>query len=80
MDSSRSEKILAMMLLTQMQQASVGTKAQALNRVGFSNGEIAELLGVTPAVVGQRLYELRGAGKQKRSASVRKTGKVTRSK
>jgi len=67
MESLRSEKILAMMLINQMQQASVGTKAQALSRVGFSNSEIAELLGVTSAVVGQRLYELRGAGKKKRS-------------
>jgi predicted transcriptional regulator len=78
MDSSRSEKILAMMLINQMQQASVGAKAQALNRAGLSNAEIAELLGVTSAVVGQRLYELRGATKKRSAAKSRPQKKRAR--
>jgi predicted transcriptional regulator len=77
MDTTRSEKILAMMLINQMQQASVGAKAQALSRAGFSNGEIAELLGISPANVGQRLYELRDATKKKRDTPTAKRTKAT---
>lgn len=62
MQQERAERLLAMILLNQMQEASQGQKADVLRRVGFTNSEIADMLGTTPAVVGQQLYAMR-AGK-----------------
>jgi DNA-directed RNA polymerase specialized sigma24 family protein len=40
----------------------------ALSRVGFSNAELAQLLGTTPGVVGQTLYESRKPAKKRKKA------------
>jgi hypothetical protein len=59
MDSERAEKLLAMILLHDMQDAPQAERAVALSRAGFGNPEIAELLGTTAAVVAQQLYSRR---------------------
>jgi predicted transcriptional regulator len=62
-DESRIERILTMILLNDLEAAPQAKKAEILNRIGYSNSEIAELLGTTAATVGQQLYSLRGAKK-----------------
>ena len=71
MNAPRAEKLLAMILLNQAHSVSQGGKADMLRKAGFSNAEIAELLGTTPAVVAQQLYELRGKSGKGRSAKAR---------
>jgi predicted transcriptional regulator len=62
-DETRIERILTMILLNDLEGAPQAKKAEILNRIGYSNSEIAELLGTTAATVGQQLYSLRGAKK-----------------
>lgn len=64
-DDSRSEKVLAMLLVNSMREASQKEKAIALSRTGFAPAEIAELLGTTSASVSQQLYESRQGRKRK---------------
>jgi hypothetical protein len=49
--SDRSEKILALLLLNNLKDASVKEKAVQLSLAGFSNLEIANLIGTTTGVV-----------------------------
>ena len=65
MDLSRVEALLAQMSVSQMHGSSQAAKAAALQRVGFTNAEIAGMLGTTAAVVAQQLYELRSTKKSK---------------
>jgi DNA-directed RNA polymerase specialized sigma24 family protein len=67
----RIEKTLAMILIHDMKDAPQQEKALALSRVGFSNADIADLLGAKSSVVTQQLYELRKAkgGKARRKKS-----------
>jgi predicted transcriptional regulator len=51
-----------MILLNQAESASQGARAEMLRKAGFSNAEIADLLGTTAAVVSQQLYAIRGKG------------------
>jgi predicted transcriptional regulator len=69
-----------MILLNQMNAASQGAKALALNRAGFSNGEIADLLGSTAGTIAQQLYSLRGSGPKASKARKRPTKKNTKTK
>jgi len=55
----RTERLLALILLQQMGDASQQKKAIQLNMAGFSNTEIADLLDTTTAVVAQSLYTAR---------------------
>jgi DNA-directed RNA polymerase specialized sigma24 family protein len=55
----RVERLLALLLLQQMKGASQGEKALHLNRAGFSNTEIADLLGTGATVVASMLYKAR---------------------
>ena len=74
-DESRIERILTMILLNDLQSAPQAKKAEVLNRIRYSNSEIAALLGTTAATVGQQLYSLRGAKKATaRRTGTRKTG------
>lgn len=80
--SDRAELLLAMILLNQMHASSQATKAEVLNRAGFSNGEIAAFLGTTSGVVAQQLYALRGSkrgarGDVKRAARKKSARKRT---
>ncbi len=52
----RTETLLALILLQQMKSASQQEKIVQLNIAGFSNLEIANILGTTTAVVSQSLY------------------------
>ena len=61
---SRSEALLAQILLHSMGSAGQEKKAMTLRAAGLANIEIAELLGTTKAVVGQVLYQ----GRQRRGA------------
>lgn len=60
---SRTERLLAMILLHEMQEMSQGEKMLALHRAGLGNSEIAELVGSTAASVNQQLYTARRAKK-----------------
>lgn len=53
-----------------MEDAPQAEKAMILSKVGFSNAEIADILGTTSAVVAQQLYARR-AGKKKRKTKTR---------
>ena len=69
---SRSEALLAQLLLHSMGSAGQTKKALALRTAGLSNSEIAGLLGTTPAVVGQVLYQARRSRGAQRGARVPK--------
>lgn len=62
--SNRIERLLALLLVHTMKGAPAGEKVKQLNLAGFTNVEIADLLEMTSAVVGQRLYE----GRRKKKA------------
>jgi hypothetical protein len=66
---NRVERLLAMILLHDMHDASIGDKASSLSRAGFAPAEIASMLGTTPASIRQQLYTARqtGRGRRKRS-------------
>jgi DNA-directed RNA polymerase specialized sigma24 family protein len=55
----RVERLLALLLVQSMKGASKQEKAIQLNLAGFSNVEIADILGTSGAVVAQLLYESR---------------------
>jgi DNA-directed RNA polymerase specialized sigma24 family protein len=56
---SRTEALLAQLLMQSMGSGGQEKKALALRAAGLSNVEIAQLLGTTAAVVGQVLYQAR---------------------
>ena len=56
---TRSEALLAQLLLQSMGSAGQQKKALALRAAGLSNLEIAQLMGTTAAVVAQVLYQAR---------------------
>jgi predicted transcriptional regulator len=68
-DLPRTEALLAQLLLHSMGSSGQQKKALALRAAGFSNLEIATLMGTTPAVVAQVLY----AARQGRGRSTRRT-------
>jgi DNA-binding CsgD family transcriptional regulator len=56
---SRTEKILALLLLHEMKGATQAEKAVQLSLAGFTAVEIADLLDTKAAVVHQHLYTMR---------------------
>jgi predicted transcriptional regulator len=67
---TRTERLLAMILLQHMKGATQHQKAIQLSLAGLSNVEIADLLDTTTAVVAQQLYKGRTkSGRKKKSAS-----------
>lgn len=62
----RTERLLAALLLQQMKAASQKEKAYQLSVAGFTNVEIADLLGTSSQVVAQHLYELRKGSRRKK--------------
>lgn len=54
--SERIERLLAMILLKNMEKSSSEEKTKTLNKVGFTNVEVAELLNIKPQVVANILY------------------------
>lgn len=68
----RSERLLALILLEQMKGASQKEKISHLNMAGFSNVEIAELLGVSPGLIAQQLYLSKQATKGRKKPPKKK--------
>ncbi len=56
MESDRSEKLLALLLIGQMKGSTTQKIITQLSLAGFSNVEIADLLQTTSAFVSQALY------------------------
>lgn len=66
--TSRTEKILAQLLIVALADAPLGEKASVLSQAGFEPSEIATLLGVSPGSIRQQLYTRRkSAGKKGRA-------------
>lgn len=63
----RVEKLLALQLMHDMQDASQAEKVMILSKVGFGNAEIAGILGTTSAVVSQQLFRQRAGRKKKKT-------------
>jgi hypothetical protein len=59
---TRTEALLAQLLLHSMGSSGQQKKALALRAAGLSNVEIAELMGTTAAVIAQVLYQARQGG------------------
>lgn len=57
MDETRVERLLAMLLVVTMSDATQKERAVALHSAGFAPNEIAELLGSSPPSISQQLYE-----------------------
>lgn len=75
----RVEKLLAFQLMHDMQDASQADKVSVLSKVGFSNPEIADILGTTSAVVSVQLSRHR-AGKKKKKAKKKAKASAKKSK
>jgi len=60
---SRTERLLAYLMLEPMTERSQQYKALRLAKAGFSDSEIADLLDTTTATVAQTLYVARYRGK-----------------
>lgn len=56
---NRLERLLALLLIQQMKDGTMKDKAEKLSLAGFSNIEIADLLGTTGPSIAQLLYEAR---------------------
>ncbi len=69
---SRTEALLAQLLLHSMGSSGQQKKALALRAAGFSNVEIAQLMGTTAAVVAQVLYQAR-RGRTKSTTTSKRT-------
>jgi DNA-directed RNA polymerase specialized sigma24 family protein len=57
--TDRTEKLLALILLNQIKTQPKREQAVTLSVAGFTNSEIADLLGTSAAVIAQSLYEAR---------------------
>ena len=60
----RVERLLALLLIQNMKTANTTAKARELSIAGFTNVEIADILGTTAAVIGQSLYAARKGRKK----------------
>lgn len=70
---TRTESLLALLVLHNMAEASQVDKAVALSRIGFSNPEIATLLQTTPNTIKTSLSVAKRRKATKKSA--KKTAK-----
>ncbi len=62
----RVERLLALLLIQNMKSANTTAKARELSIAGFTNVEIADILGTTSAVIAQTLYAARKGKKKTR--------------
>lgn len=65
---TRSERLLAMLVLHNMAEASQIDKTVQLDKAGFGTAEIAQLLNTTSQTVTQNLYTARKAKGAKKTA------------
>lgn len=63
----RIERLLGLLLLQYMKGASQREKAAQLSVAGFTNIEIADLLGTTAQVISQYLYLAKKSRRARRS-------------
>jgi len=70
--SDRSERILALLLLSNLKDASQQEKVLQLSLAGFSNWEIADLLGTSTAVVATSRYSAKKTGARKKATTGRR--------
>lgn len=63
--NERVEKLLAMILLTNLKDEAPGERALALNRAGFLPAEIAQLLGERANTVAVQILRAKKASKKK---------------
>ena len=70
---SRTERLLAYLVLERMGDRSQEYRALRLSRAGFSNPEIADLLETTTASVTQMLYVARNRAGSKAPARPKKS-------
>jgi hypothetical protein len=75
---SRTERLLAYLMLERMNDQSQEYKAIRLSKVGFSNVEVADLLGTTTASVAQTLYVARSRNKPSKRSTGRASTTVNR--
>jgi predicted transcriptional regulator len=57
--NDRVERLLALLLIQNLKTTTLADKARELSIAGFTNVEIADLLGTNAAVVNQSLYAAR---------------------
>lgn len=67
-DENRIERLLALILVGQTKDAKQIDKAKQLKAAGFTNVEIADLLGTTAQVITNYFYTSRKAKKKKTTA------------
>ncbi len=72
--TSRTERLLALILLESSGEGGQQRRAELLRKAGFQNREIADLLGTRSEVIGQVLY-LAKKNKAKKLRSKKKQSK-----
>jgi len=60
----RIETLLALILIQNMKDSKQEEKTKTLNKAGFSNVEIAELLNTQPQVIANYLYKSKKKSKK----------------
>jgi len=70
----RVERLLVAILLQFMKDYSLKAKVLELNRVGFSNLEIADVLRTKPQMVAHYIYQTRKSSDRKARTPRRKRG------
>ncbi len=60
------DRIVKLLAILATKGETQGEQIVALSRVGFSNAELAQLLGTTAGVVGQTLYASRKSPKKRK--------------
>jgi len=70
---SRTERLLAYLVLERLSDRSQEYRALRLSRAGFSNPEIADLLETTTPSVTQMLYMARNRGTKSKTSKTKRT-------
>ena len=65
--NNRTEKLLALILISNLKTVTTSEKVYHLSLAGFTNIEIADLLETTAAAVSQSLYERKKKKGKKRN-------------
>jgi DNA-directed RNA polymerase specialized sigma24 family protein len=66
-DAPQMEKILRLLALVALDGRKQKEQIQLLDKAGFGQSEIAEMLGSTPKAISVRLAELRRANRNSRN-------------
>jgi hypothetical protein len=71
--ATRIERLLALLLVNAMRESTQGELAAVLRSAGFSNAEIAELLGAKPNVIAQQIYEAKRSKPSRNAVKARRS-------